>query len=803
MKLHNYKIKFTAIYLTIFAALCVFTGDARAQQQPIKGYYAGDDGGAYFVRQVGNKIYWFGEDPKGGFANVMAGTINGNKVTANFWDVPKGKTKGAGEITLEIQDGGATIVKVSSSVAFGMKTMKRQVMSSVMENGVPKTTGAPPEMRSRPEGYSGGESNLTGAWMTDDLSTYYIREMPNGDVVWYAENNAWGGQGGYAQPAYAHVFIGKRIKGLITGDWVDVPKGKAANTGVMGVLVKGVQDLTVNNPPQGIVTTQLMRSLPNSLRGYADLHAHPMVNLGFGGKLIHGGTDVGSLLPADADCNANVRAKSIDQALGNDNPTHGGFGLFDNKCGDSLRAAFIDIFQKENDALNTPDKSVGYPSFTNYPKRNDISHQKMWVDWIRRSYDGGQRVMVALATNNATLADIASGPGDGPKDDKASADLQLKEIKAFVGRHSDFMEIAYTPEDMRRIVAANKMAVVIGVEIDNIGNFNKLPNGALTPAVVKAEIDRLYAEGARYIFPVHVLDNPFGGTAAYEDLFNYSDKRESGRWWDLQCAAKDTGITYKFEPFIGSDVHKMWKDLLGGAAAMVKLKLNFNAPPPPTPKDPKHPETCIGNVNARGLQTLGRETAIPQMMKHGMLIDIDHMSLQTADDTLSLAENIPGGYPLVSGHTGLRQYQHTENSRTQDQLERIGKLGGMFGLGSEDATTTNWAAQYSIADEWISGVGKTGMGRVAFGTDLNGLVKGAIGSKNSSIYKAGFIKSKTGDKTWDLTIDGVAHYGMLADFLADLKNNPSYGKQVNAGLLRNAEMFAEMWEKAVQKSKGM
>jgi hypothetical protein len=42
---------------------------------------------------------------------------------------------------------------------------------------------------------------------------------------------------------------------------------------------------------------------PTRLRGFVDLHTHPLSNLAFGGKLIYGGVDVGSLLPSDPDCN--------------------------------------------------------------------------------------------------------------------------------------------------------------------------------------------------------------------------------------------------------------------------------------------------------------------------------------------------------------------------------------------------------------------------------------------------------------------------------------------------------------------
>ncbi len=794
MKIQKSAIKFIVMSLIAFAVPGIFAGTVSAKE--LNGYYEADNGGAYYIRQIGNKVYWFGEDSKGSYANVLAGTVNGNKITARFWDVPKGKAKGLGEIVLEIQADGATLLKVSSTAPFGMKTLKKAVISVTSVNGVPVVKGLPTEARSRPAGFGGDESNLTGAWTTDDLSTYYVREMPNGDVVWVAENNGWGGPGGYAQPAFTHVFIGKRINKLITGDWVDVPKGKAKANGVMGVLIKNQQDLTVNNPPMGISTTKLWRSLPNSLRGFADLHTHPMVNLAFGGKLVHGGTDIDSLLPTDSKCKNKVRATSIGHALGFDNSTHGGWGT-DNGCGDDLRKAVIDGFQEQNGAVMTPDWATGYPGFKDYPKWNDITHQKMWVDWVRRSYDGGQRVMVALAVNNLTIAAGVSGPGDGPTDDKASADLQIKEIKAFVARHNDFMEVALTPADLRRIVAANKMAIILGVEVDNIGNFQKGTSGPM----IYDEIQRLYKDGVRYAFPVHLIDNKFGGTAVYKDIFNLSNYHVTGKFWDLQCSAANEGIKHQFK-VAGFDFS------LAGAKA-TKLQVDIA-------RNPSDPPKCgaLGHKNKLGLTEYG-ERAIEEMMNRGMLIDIDHMSDATVDATIALADKVPGKYPLVAGHNSFRTDAKHENSRTAAQLQKIGELGGMFGLGSDEVKSAEYLNDYITATRSV------GVGRVAFGTDLNGLVKGArppvevdINNLNpvktaqqmkvcsEEIYDGGFTKSKTGDKAWNFCADGVAHYGMLADFLKDMYRMPK-GDEIRTNILQNAEMFAQLWEKAVKNGKGI
>jgi hypothetical protein len=357
---------------------------------------------------------------------------------------------------------------------------------------------------------------------------------------------------------------------------------------VLGTFLSVTAALAQNNPPPQPPGARL--------RGWVDLHTHPLSNLGLGGKLVYGGVDIGGLLAADPDCNQNVRATSIQQALGHDKSTHGGHDFFSNACGDEIRKLIIT--QAFNHAR---EDEVGYPDFTDWPLWDDLTHQKMWVDWIRRAYNSGLRVIVALAVNNKTLGDAVApspfvlgfrGAGDYPTDDKASADLQIEETKKFVDRHSDFMEIAYSAPDLERIVRANKLAVVLGVEIDNIGNLKGNPS----TAQVIAEIDHLYYEGVTYVFPIHLLDNAFGGTAAYNDLFNFSTYREEGHYWDLGCApAPRPGnpsselINYQFP--VSDPAHFVLPLLLNFAAP--KLQTQFSLLPP-------YPSNC-GLTNKRAL----------------------------------------------------------------------------------------------------------------------------------------------------------------------------------------------------------
>jgi microsomal dipeptidase-like Zn-dependent dipeptidase len=515
-----------------------------------------------------------------------------------------------------------------------------------------------------------------------------------------------------------------------------------------------------------------------TLRGYVDLHTHPLSNLAFGGKLLYGGVDVGALLPADPDCNHNVRAASMQQALGHDNSTHGGVNIFSNQCGDSIRSQVIHGLQTANKGADPPDDAHGAPDFKDWPVWNDITHQKMWVDWIRRAYDSGLRVMVALAVNNKTLGDATAGPGDYPTDDRSSADLQIAETKSFVSRHTDFMEVAYSAADLERIVRANKLAVVLGVEVDNIGNLHTVH--PLTDGEISNEINRLYNEGVRYIFPIHVIDNAFGGTAVYLGTFNMSNYREAGHFWDITCSNAGDQITYKYVPD--------GFDLAIAAVKATKLHIDILRNPP----TPPNCAPGTGHVNSRSLTPEG-VFAIKEMMRHGMLIDIDHMSERSMLQTLQLAESVPGKYPLNSGHSGERGIfnANSERSLTAAEYRRIGETHGMAGVGSADVDAYTWVQEYNAV------VQAMGSGAVAgFGTDTDGLAMGMKPRPHSAVrYDASFPMSRLGNKEWDYNTQGVAHYGMLADFLKDAATAPGGGALIQNNLMNGAQYFLDTWKK--------
>src|SRR5688500_2002772 len=171
-------------------------------------------------------------------------------------------------------------------------------------------------------------------------------------------------------------------------------------------------------------------------------------------------------------------------------------------------------------------------------------------------------------------------------------------------------------------------------------------------------------------------------------MFNIANRRESGAFWTVGCAGVNDGIGFRSLNF---------PSLLNPF-----IPPGFGAPPTapdclcPMPGGP----VFTGHVKNRtaGVLTSLGALALTTMMKRGMIVDVDHSSIAAVDTALGIAEAVQpgGGYPLVSGHSGVRDggKYNAENARTRTQLRRIGCLQGMFGLGTDGAQAYEWAGEY-------------------------------------------------------------------------------------------------------------
>jgi len=82
--------------------------DDPADEGELTGAWAGNDTGTYYIRQVGDCVWWFGTEVmdiapgatgQRGFANVASGRIVGTQVDLEFADVPLGDTVNGGGLT--------------------------------------------------------------------------------------------------------------------------------------------------------------------------------------------------------------------------------------------------------------------------------------------------------------------------------------------------------------------------------------------------------------------------------------------------------------------------------------------------------------------------------------------------------------------------------------------------------------------------------------------------------------------------------------------------------------------------------
>ena len=555
--------------------------------------------------------------------------------------------------------------------------------------------------------------------------------------------------------------------------------------------------------------------------GLADLHTHQFSNLGFGRKLVWGN----AFSPA-----------GIFDALPFCDAAHGSHGAGD-VIGNFLRTDFpIGLHGTAGGDANSDVQYDSWPAFDSY------THQQMYHDWVRRAFEGGLRLMVMHAVNNKLLCEINGHDPQFSCEDMDTVDDQLqmaKNLEAFLDSRSGgpglgWYRIAYTATEARHIINSGRMAVVLGLEVDDL--FTCGLNSSCTTQSVTTQLDAYHTKGVRHLFPVHVFDNAFGGAALYNPLFNWGNRLAQQTYFTpRECSAEG----YRFKPPPPSLLEQIVGALFGLSG------------PPPT--------TLTAECNARTLQPLG-DALIRAMMTRKMIVDVDHMSALTAGEALNIAEEIQ--YPaVVAGHTGVLSIasgqQATEIQKSPAQLARIRALGGLIGAGlaGDRADSTHpdgflmapgsniisdcgWSSKIfaQTLSASVAAFGGAGVAAVGIGSDFNGLTaapgprfggKSCYGDPGQSPQSGGVVypfpifappgvnagvlgKAPSPSRLtkadifasaqpapWDYNFDGVAHVGLLPDFIQDLRSIGMTDAQLQP-LFRSAEAYIRMWERAEQ-----
>ncbi len=503
------------------------------------------------------------------------------------------------------------------------------------------------------------------------------------------------------------------------------------------------------------------------VRGFVEAHAHITAYEFMGGKMMHG---------------KPFHPWGVETALQDSKVSHGPNGSLD----------LIGNIYTYNDIKHTYD-TRGWPDFPYWPNHQQMSHLGYYYKWIERAYLSGMRIMVTDLVENKTLceAQIRLSPTSwihpNSCNEMESIRLQarrLHEMEEYIdaqagGPGKGFFRLVSSPAQARQVIANGQLAVVVGVEASE--TFNCGIGDYCTPETIKVQLDELYNLGVRSIFPTHKFDNQIGGSQVREGngFVNLGHYLNAGYFWQVKaCDSETRGTRYVSGFPLFADA-----PLVSSILGLINADLN-----------PKYDES-IESCNKHGLSELG-VYLVNQMIDKKMMIELDHSSSDSSSSIMDIAEarSYSG---VISSHSWMSE---GKTGGLHRNTKRIIHAGGYVSPMNDNASSLGNKIS-AVLDEveqtpFVQGVG--------FSTDMSGL-GGQAGPRANAAAKPlaypyisefglKFDKQVSGNRIFDLNKDGVAHYGMVADHVQDIREQAP--TRVFESVMNSAEAYLQMWERA-------
>jgi hypothetical protein len=515
------------------------------------------------------------------------------------------------------------------------------------------------------------------------------------------------------------------------------------------------------------------------VRGYVDPHVHGQTHEFLGGRVI---------------CSPPFHKYGAAAALV-DCPDH--------QLADGRGAALEDVLS--GNAPGSGHDPVGWPTFSYWPNPHSLTHQQVYYKWLERSWRAGLRIHTSLLTENHILCTVYPLKKNSC-DDRDSVRLQAQDMRAmqdyidaqYGGPGRGWYRIVTSPFEARKVINAGKLAVVMGMETSvPLGCNVQLGRPTCTEEQMLAELAEMRKLGVSQMELTNKFDNAFTGVAGdagtIGPLTNSANFLSTGSFLRMQTCPTTyaPGTEDRLQsPNLG--------DLTGAGAqgtpeqdaifgAIWKLFGDLGVQPAPLyPKGP--------HCNQLGLSPLGQRL-LSAMIDQKILFDPDHMSVAGRNAALDyLEQQQADGRPVgvVSSHSWS----------TPDAYPRIYRLGGFVAPYAGDSTgfVEKWRQHLGWTDErFYFGFG--------FGSDMNGF--GAQGDPRGAdapdpvtypftgLDGVTISQQRSGERVFDINTDGVAHYGMYADWVEDVEHVAGAdGAALGADLGRGAEAYLQTWERA-------
>jgi microsomal dipeptidase-like Zn-dependent dipeptidase len=439
----------------------------------------------------------------------------------------------------------------------------------------------------------------------------------------------------------------------------------------------------------------------------------------------------------------------------------------------------------------------GWPTFNGWPRQEQLTHEQTYYKWVERAYRGGLRIFVNLLVENRVLCELYPlGPGGLPAvtkndcDEMESVRLQVQrahQLEDYIdaqngGPGRGWYRIVDDPVEARRVINEGKLAVILGMEVSEPFGCRLMQPGDVstcTAQQIQDGVDELYSLGIRQLELINKFDNSLAGVAGDSGttgtITNAGNLLSAGTFWDLEHC--DDQVNHDHSPTaLGHNDDALIANGLDQLDALSGVSLPLYGPPP--------------HCNQRGLSTLG-EAAIKRIMANQMIFDPDHMSVVARNRALDVveAQSYPG---VISSHSWS----------TDNALPRILGLGGLITpyAGNSQSFVDQWRHMKDHGYDDLSpffGIG--------YGADMNGFggqgdPRGA-GAPNPVTYPfpsfdgtATIHQQQSGQRTYDINTDGVAHYGLYPDWVEDVRHLA--GQEIIDDMAKGAEAYLQMWERA-------
>lgn len=480
----------------------------------------------------------------------------------------------------------------------------------------------------------------------------------------------------------------------------------------------------------------------------------------------------------------------VTQALGSCEDRHGIDGTTD----------FIGNFVTTGKPFGHHD-TRGWPTFKDWPAHGAETHEATYYKWLERAWRSGERIMVNFLVENETLCSL-NAPLHGLKNfdcnEMDSVRLQVQQIHDLQdyidaqegGPGKGWFRIVTSPAEARSVINDGKLAVILGIETSHLFDCPEKDGvGKCTESTIDSELDEFYNLGVRTVFPMHEFDNAYGGNGIFYPFLDAGNLLDTGRLWTTYNCPDEP---YLYGAGASMPPHPYAPTPDEGLNSILE---NLHDETPPVVGS-SNPNQC----NKRWITPLGTYL-IQRLMEKRMIIEIDHMELGMKGQVIAMAEAQKPVYPVMSSHGG-------HGGISMDQAQRIINLGGLIfpykGNGEDYANFLPVVSKLQNPNYYFA---------VGFGADTNGMAPQA-GPRNDNkpvsypftLYKGdgwgpdfanvapvSFDHQRSGVHSYDTDVDGFAHYGMMADFVEEVRIEG--GQPATDALFHSAEAYLEMWER--------